>query len=376
MKRVIILGVSGSIGLQTVEVIKQYSKDFKIVAVSVGTNVEVLKSLVGQFGSIEAAYSIEPTKLNVPNFSGRTGIIDLLRCVEADIVVNALVGSIGFRPSIEALSLGRVLCLANKETLVMGGSLVNEILQKTGGKIIPVDSEHSGIYNIIKDNKEKTLKRVFITASGGSLRDYKRKQLKRVTIKDVLSHPTWSMGDKITVDSATMMNKVFEIIEAHYLFDLSVKQITPLLHRQSYIHAMVEFTDKTLVKDESFPDMKRPIACALLDKTLPVQTDEQPPKITIKTLSYMRYPLLKLAKQVINGSRVLGVVLNVSNDLAVEAFLKGRIGFIEIENIITKTFKYYKRNLSANMVQLSLDNIDSIVSQTKDYINTTFKIGG
>jgi len=348
MKRIILLGASGSIGEQTLAVLRTYPEKYELSAISVHTNIEKAKSIMKEFhvGTVvvfdeQAAQMLRAQMKDqkVEVLSGLDGLLEICRR-KGDMVVNALVGSVGVLPTLEALKTDKDVALANKETLVMAGDIVMSVAAEAKGNLIPVDSEHSAIMQCLEDNWEKELHRVIITASGGSLRDFSLEQKREATVEQVLAHPTWSMGAKITVDSATMMNKGFEVIEAHHLFNLPYNKILTVLHKESKVHAMSEYIDGSILAHVGENDMRIPIQYAL---TYPKRELLIPPTnfnwqetftLNFAPMDFTQYPLLHVAYEVgeIGGS--LPAVLNAANEVVVDAFLKRQIKFYEIELII------------------------------------------
>ena len=259
MRKVLLLGASGSIGTQTLDILKQYSDRFTLTGFCLGNRDHVIPEILRDFPSVKAVYlkseekakQYQETYPNVRFFSEKDGFAGLFEISDADMVVNALVGFAGLVPSIMALQQNRILCLANKESLVVGGALINQELALGHGKLYPIDSEHVAIRKLFTRVPLDEVETLYITASGGSFRDKKREELVNVTKEDALAHPTWSMGAKITIDSATMMNKGFEVIEAKWLYDFPLEQTKILMHKQSYVHSLVKKKDGTFVSDIS-----------------------------------------------------------------------------------------------------------------------------
>ena len=349
MRKVILLGASGSIGKQTLDIIEDHRSEIEVVALSVGHNIDFLRSYLKDH-DILCAYAIkvpEDIKEAYPNVTFYEGeeLLSLLD-VEYDLLINALVGFVGFRPTLKAIRAGRDVALANKESLVVGGELIKDAMQKTGSKLYPIDSEHSAIYQCLKGSSNKEIKRLIITASGGAFRDMKRSELSDVKKEDALKHPTWSMGPKITIDSATMMNKAFEIIEAHYLFDIPYEKIDVIEHRESIVHSFVEFNDGSILAQLSEPDMRLPISYALFDAHLPYSASKsldlaRVGELHFQELSYKRFPLLEVAKLAGKIGGDLLAYLDGANDTAVELFLKDRIPFLMIEEVIIECLKHF-----------------------------------
>lgn len=351
MKKVVLLGASGSIGQQCLDILKTYSDEFTLVGVSVGKRIDKLDEIIHHFPSVKHLctqdYHREITgKYADKHYSfGDNGLLRLVGMQEVDIVINALVGFVGFLPSLRAVECGKDLALANKETLVVGGELVLESLKKSVSKIYPIDSEHSAIWQCLQGNQQKEVSRLIITASGGSFRNKSREQLKEVTLQEALSHPTWSMGDKITIDSATMMNKAFEVMEAHYLFRIPYEKIDVLLHEESVIHSLVEFEDSSVLAQLGEPDMRLPIQFALrypshssrfVFKKLSL---EKVGCLHFREMSSQRYPLLDLVRKIAIYGGNIGAALNGANDMAVSLFLADKISFLDIEKAIFYAIK-------------------------------------
>ena len=347
MKKICLLGSTGSIGRQTIEIINDNIKDFSLVGVSCGKNINELRKILLSNKNIKFACVqdeenislLEEEFKDVTFYYGDEGLIKLIDSSSCDMVVNALVGFVGFIPSVHTISKNIDLALANKESLVVGGELINDLLKKSTSKLYPIDSEHVALAKCLKGKKKKEIKRLVITASGGSFRDLSREELTNVTIEDALKHPSWSMGEKITIDSATMMNKGFEIIEAKHLFNLPLKKIDVLLHDESVIHSLVEFVDNSYLADLGPADMKVPISYALYEgKRQKINTKvlklEEMGTLHFRKLDLKRYPCIEYALRSIKTGGTLPCVLNASNEEAVYAFLRNEISFLEIEEII------------------------------------------
>ena len=347
MKKICLLGSTGSIGRQTIEIINENPKDFSLVGVSCGQNINELRNILKTYSSITSCcvknekdyLLIKEEFKNINFFFGDEGLLELISDSKPDMVVNALVGFVGFLPSVQALKMNIDLALANKESLVVGGDIINSLLKGTSAKLYPIDSEHVALAKCLKGKKKKEIKRLVITASGGSFRDLSREELVGVTKEDALKHPSWSMGAKITIDSATMMNKGFEVIEAKHLFNIPVNKIDVLLHDESVIHSLVEFVDNSYLADLGPADMKVPIAYALYEgKRNEVKTKtldlELLGSLHFRKLNLKRYPCLEYALESIKKGGTMPCALNACNEEAVYAFLEGKISFLEIEEII------------------------------------------
>ncbi|MEN6617800.1 MAG: 1-deoxy-D-xylulose-5-phosphate reductoisomerase, partial [Syntrophorhabdus sp.] len=291
-----------------------------------------------------------------------------------DIVVNALPGSIGLEPTLEALTCGRTLALANKESMVMAGRIIRKMVTETGCRLIPVDSEHSALYQLLKGQDGKEVSKVIITASGGPFRKHTRKALRSVELSDAMNHPTWKMGQKITLDSATLMNKGLEIIEARWLFDLEPRKIETLIHPESIVHGIVEFADNSLFAYMAWPDMKIPIAYALNDEKRlsipfsPLRFDSLR-KLTFHPPDTRRFPSIRLAYEALDAGDGALIAFNVSNEAAAQAFIDGRITFTDISRIVEETLAEGPGEPVVN----TIDQIRAIISWTTNVAMTKIK---
>ena len=350
MKRLILMGASGSIGTQSIEVIREHPDELELIGVSVGHNIDYLVKILNEF-KISYAYAIEPNEQLVASFPqtkfffGEEGLCQMADLDDYDILVNALVGFAGFKPTVHAIRNHKDVALANKETLVAGGRIINELLEEYKVHLYPIDSEHVAIWQCMQGHDYDDIHRLIITASGGSFRDLSRDQLGSVTLAQALHHPNWNMGAKITIDSSTMMNKGFEVIEAHYLFHIPYEKIDVVLHKESTIHSMVEYNDGSIIAQLGQTDMRLMIKYALLypkhamDACSSFLDFDKITQLNFKNLDYGRYPLVRLAKQVGSFEGNFGAVLIGANDEAVSLFLKERIRFVDIEAYIFKTLK-------------------------------------
>ena len=346
MKKVCLLGASGSIGKQTIDVLLKNPNDFTLVAFSVGNQTNKISSILKKFPDVKAicikdeknAKTYAKRLPNLKIYHSDSGLDELILDNEIDIVVNALVGFVGLKPTLTALEKNLTVCLANKEALVVGGELVNSILNQGKGKLYPIDSEHSAIYKCLKVDS-KNVDKIYLTASGGAFRDLSRKELKDAKPEDALKHPNWKMGNKITIDCATMVNKTFEIIEAHYLFNFPVNKIGVTLHRESKVHSYIKYKNGLLRLDIGKTDMRIPIKYALYEglddfKTYVCEDLNELKQYHFSNLDTKRYPIINVAKTVINKKGTYGAVFNAANEITVEAYLKNKIKFLEIENLI------------------------------------------
>lgn len=363
MKRLILMGASGSIGTQTIDVIKEHADELQLVGVSVGHNIDYLLQLLNEF-EIKYAYTIQENPAlasHYPNtqfFYGQDGLQQMARLSDYDMLVNALVGFVGFKPTLEAIKNHKDIALANKETLVAGGKIINEALEEYKVNLYPIDSEHVAIWQCMQGHKKSDIRRLILTASGGAFRDLSRDQLLGASLSQALNHPVWNMGAKITIDSATMMNKGFEVIEAHYLFDLPYDKIDVILHKEATVHSMVEYEDGSILAQLGCPDMRLMIKYALLypnhkwDRISNYLDFDKISSLNFMKMDYSRYPLVKLAKQVGSFEGNFGAVLIGANDEAVSLFLKERINFVDIESYIFKTLKaaHFIKEPSANQI--------------------------
>ncbi|MFA7193046.1 MAG: 1-deoxy-D-xylulose-5-phosphate reductoisomerase [Erysipelotrichia bacterium] len=372
MEKICLLGASGSIGRQTLEVIKEERTSFELVSFSVGHNDKVIEPILKDHPEVESIYLIDEKKALVlankyPHlkvFSGVNGLKELCEETKATMVVNGLVGFSGLVPSFITLKRNLKLALANKESLVVGGELIDDLLKKGKGKLYPIDSEHSAILKCLLV-EDKNVDKLILTASGGAFRKLKKSDLEHVSKEDALRHPTWEMGEKITIDSATMVNKCFEIIEAHYLFSYPYSKIKVLLHDESMIHSLVRYKDGTHRAEISEPDMKNPIRFALFENNYPFETFlamsyEDFGPYHFQRFCFKRYPLVKWAKKVIEEKGIFGAVLNASNEIAVEAFLKDQIGFLTIDKIINTCMEE-----TQNIVHPNLEVLIEVDAKTR-----------
>ena len=361
-KKVLVLGSTGSIGTSTLDVIANDPGSFDVVGLACASNIDLLNAQIGRFrpANICLFNGERNNDVNLQGarfYTGMDGLKEMVRG-DADLVVNALPGSIGLEPTIEALECGKTLALANKESLVMGGRMIRRIIARTGAELIPVDSEHSAIYQLLKGLDHTEVKNIIITASGGPFRKATRKALENVGLSDAMNHPTWKMGRKITLDSATLMNKGLEIIEARWLFDLEPARIKTLVHPESIVHGIVEFSDNSFFAYMACPDMKIPIAYALYGEkraVLPFSPLDVNAvlKLTFHPPDLKRFPSIRLAYEALEAGDGALIAFNVSNEVAAQAFIDGRIKFTDIPRIVSET-------LAENPGQPIVDNLDTI----------------
>lgn len=351
MKKLMLLGASGSIGTQTVNVVIHHRNEFSIIGLSVGYNIDKLKEVLVELPEVRYVGVADETLVatlqkeypNITFFGGEDALKELAQIDDYDILVNAVVGFRGLVPTLTAIEHGKDVALANKESLVAGGPLVKDALTRNNVYLYPLDSEHSAIFQCLRGNHIHEVDKLIVTASGGSFRDRTREQLSNVTVMEALCHPNWSMGGRITIDSATMMNKGFEVIEAHYLFDIPFSDINVVIHRESIIHSMVQFQDYTIMAQLGPADMRLPIQYALTYPNRLPMYDAKPldfsnlASLNFQKVDFARYPLLSLAYQVGEKGGNLGAIMNGADEAAVALFLKGQISFLEIEDYVIRS---------------------------------------
>lgn len=352
MRNVLILGASGSIGSQTLDILKAHRNSFCLKGISVGKRVEKIPEILSLFPSIkgicignkEDGKEFERNFPNLHFYYGDEGLLELISKTECDLVVNALVGFVGFLPTLQSLEQNKDVALANKESLVVGGALVNQLLKEhPSAHLYPIDSEHVALAKCLHGNR-KDVKRLVLTASGGSFRDLTREQLRDVTKEQALCHPSWKMGHKITIDCATMMNKGFEVIEAHYLYQIPMEKIAILLHDESKIHSLVEFCDGTFLADIGPSDMRVPISYALWGMKRKKEKIPSLPLDEFHTFHFRpwdenRYPCVGFAYLAMKMGGTAPAALNAANEVAVSAFLQEEIPFLAIEKVIEKVLR-------------------------------------
>jgi len=357
MKKISVLGSTGSIGTQTLDVARMHRDQFQIEGLAAGSNVELLLQQVKEFGprkvSVATKELADRVKHSLPAgtevFYGREGLIEIAAGTDAELVVTAVVGSMGLPSTLAAIEAGKNIGLANKETLVTAGHLVTAAAAAKGVKLLPIDSEHSAIFQCLNGERYEDIERITLTASGGSFRDYTREQLVDVTVEDALKHPNWSMGAKITIDSATMVNKGLEVIEAHWLYGLPYEQISVLLHPESIIHSFVEFRDSSIIAQLGNPDMRVPIQYAL---TYPERWNSPAPKLSLaeagrlnfREMDFERFPCLRLAYECGKMGGTAPTVFNAANEVAVARFLRKEISFLRIEEIIEQVVERHQNH--------------------------------
>lgn len=363
MKAITLLGSTGSIGTQTLDIVAQYPDQFRVVGMVAGRNVELFAQQVLQFHpeiiAIQDESKLDELKAAIAELkpqpiilSGQAGVVEVARYGDASVVVTGIVGCAGLLPTIAAIEAGKDIALANKETLIAGGPVVLPLVEKHGVKLLPADSEHSAIFQCLQGVPDKGLRKIILTASGGAFRDWDVADLPKVTVADALKHPNWSMGRKITVDSATLMNKGLEVIEAHYLFGLDYDDIEIVIHPQSIIHSMIELQDTSVLAQLGWADMRLPI---LYTMSYPerLYTDWERldlvkvGSLTFRAPDHQKYPCMNLAYSAGRVGGCMPAILNAANEQAVAMFLDEQIRFLEIPKVIEQACdKYVDRNKS------------------------------
>ncbi|MBM7705408.1 1-deoxy-D-xylulose-5-phosphate reductoisomerase [Chryseomicrobium aureum] len=376
MKKISLLGATGSIGQQTLDVLRTHPEQFELVAFSVGQQVDAARAIAREFSvpllSVANQADVKALQEDLPSTEvvwGSEGLVAVASESGADLLVNAVLGSVGLQPTLRAIEKGITIAIANKETLVTAGHLVMAAAKKHNVAILPVDSEHSALFQALNGENPKQIKKLVITASGGSFRDKTRAELEGVTVQDALNHPNWSMGSKITIDSATMMNKGLEVIEAHVLFDMPYSSIDVVLHRESIIHSMIEFVDTSVMAQLGTPDMRVPIQYAL---TYP---DRHPlpqaksldlveiGKLHFEKMDLERYKALHLAIEAGKEGGTATTVLNAANEAAVALFLQQKISFLAIDSFIEKALEAH--TVTANP---TLETILTVDAETRRFV--------
>ena len=378
MKLISLLGATGSVGTQTIDIIREHPTEFRLAAFSVGKNIDLTRKLIVDFRpelvSVQDYSDCNTLKAEFPQTKftyGNEGLIEVAVYEKSDILVNAVLGSVGLHPTLQAIECGKVIAIANKETLVTAGHLVMEAASKNNVRLLPVDSEHSAIFQALQGEKDKNIERLILTASGGSFRDRTREELENVTVQEALNHPNWSMGAKITIDSATMMNKGLEVIEAHWLFHMPYEKIDVLLHKESIIHSMVEFHDSSIIAQLGTPDMRVPIQYALTyPDRLPLPSASllnlaSIGKLHFQEMDVERFRCLQFAYMAGKKGGTMPTVLNAANETAVAAFLEGKIRFLQIEDLIEKALSTHQ-----TMDHPSLTMIEEVDKETRQYVHS------
>ena len=362
MKAISLLGSTGSIGTQTLDIVEHHPDQFRLVGIAAGSNVTLLAKQVMQFkpemvaicderklGELkEAIAALDPQPIVL---SGEEGIVEVARYGDAEAVVTGIVGCAGLLPTLAAIEAGKDIALANKETLIAGGPVVLPLAKKHGVKLLPADSEHSAIFQCLQGVPEKGLRRILLTASGGAFRDWPVEKLPKVTMADAIKHPNWSMGRKITVDSATLMNKGLEVIEAHYLFGVDYDHIDIVIHPQSIIHSLIELQDTSMLAQLGWPDMRLPLLYALSWPER-IYTDWEPldlvksGDLTFRDPDHDKYPCMDLAYAAGRAGGTMTAVLNAANEQAVALFLEEKIHYLDVSKVIEKVCDRHQTDLN------------------------------
>lgn len=348
MKRIAVLGSTGSIGTQTLEVVRANASELQVTALAAGTSVEKMEEQIREFHPLIAGMWSETAAadlrarvadLNVKIVAGMEGLLEIAVMPEADVVLTAVVGMIGIRPTIAAIEAGKDIALANKETLVTAGHIIMPLAKKCGVKILPVDSEHSAIFQSMNGEPAGRIEKILLTASGGPFRGKTREEMKGIRVEDALKHPNWAMGRKITIDSSTMVNKGLEVMEAKWLFDVELDQIQVVVHPQSIIHSMVQYVDGAVIAQLGTPDMKLPIQYALFYPDRRPMDGKRVDFFALQSISFEKpdpdnFEGLALAYQAARRGGSLPTVFNAANERAVAMFLDRKIGYLEITDLI------------------------------------------
>ncbi|MBG9690804.1 1-deoxy-D-xylulose 5-phosphate reductoisomerase [Lysinibacillus sphaericus] len=376
MKKISLLGATGSIGWQTYDILKEQREAFQLVAFSSGKNMEKTREMIDNLKPELVSVQLEEDALLLAkeyptiHFTfGAQGLVEVATHPASTVLVNAVLGSVGLESTLAAIRMGKTIAIANKETLVTAGHLVMAEAKKYNATILPVDSEHSAIFQSLNGENPKDIERLIITASGGSFRDKTRDQLKHVTVADALNHPNWSMGAKITIDSATMMNKGLEVIEAHVLFDMPYEKIDVLLHRESIIHSLVEYHDTSVIAQLGTPDMRVPIQYALsYPDRIPLHNGQrlnlaQIGQLHFQEMDFERYPALRLAYEAGRTGGTILTAMNAANEAAVAAFLQGKITFLQIDETIERVMQAHQ-----NIAIPDLQTILQVDSETRKIV--------
>lgn len=360
MKQIYILGAAGSIGLQTIDIVKKNPDEFHIVGLSLGSNDQINDEILSSFSlsicALRTSDRISEYQQKYPATTfvhGDEGLLEVVRYPIKGLVINALSGSAGLIPTVEAIKSRKDIALANKETLVMAGDIIKKMLDNYQVKLFPIDSEHSALWQLIEHEPKDRIQKIIITASGGSFRELSRKELEKVTIDQALNHPNWKMGAKITIDSATMMNKGLEVIEAHHLFNLPYDKIETILHKESTVHGLIHLNDGVIKACMSPSDMRIPIQYAMFYPVhMPYHHEFKLEHMSFEPMSFERYPLLKLAYEVGEQGGLLPTVMNAANEAAVKLFLNKKIKFLDIERIVIKTVQSFQNDLYPTLQEI------------------------
>lgn len=381
MKKIAILGSTGSIGTQTLEIVRN-NKDLEVVGMAAGSNVELMEKQIREFHpkkvamwSKEAALdlSVRIADTNTQVVSGMEGLLEISVMDEMEVLVTAIVGMIGIKPTIAAIEKGKTIALANKETLVTAGHIIMPLAAKHGVSILPVDSEHSAIFQSMHGENRERVSKIILTASGGPFRGKTKEELKNMTMEDALKHPNWSMGKKVTIDSASLVNKGLEVMEACWLFDVPLEQIQVVVHPQSIIHSAVEYVDGGIMAQLGMPDMKLPIQYALFYPDRRPMSGKRVDFFDIAQLTFEKpdtetFSGLKLAYEAARSGGSMPTVFNAANEMAVAAFLQKKIGFLQIPDIIGESMEHHKV-----IENPSVEEILQAEAETYEYIKQVMK---
>ena len=383
MRKIVLLGSTGSIGTQTLDVVRNNSKELEVVGLAANTRVNEVEKQVREFKPKyvcmydEAAAKELQAKisdLGIKVYSGMDGLLEMVSVPEADTVLTAVVGMIGIRPTIRAIESGKDIALANKETLVCAGHIIMPLAAKMGVKILPVDSEHSAIFQSLNGEPKDKIEKILLTASGGPFRGKKRSELENMTAADALKHPNWDMGPKVTIDSSSLVNKGLEVMEARWLFDVSLDNIQVLVHPQSIVHSAVQYVDGAVIAQLGVPDMKLPIQYALFYPDRRPMAEKRLDLFELGSLTFEKpdtdtFRGLKLAFDAAYAGGSVPTVFNAANEMAVRRFLKGDIRYLEIYDMIQEAMEHHKK----------IDNpdVDAILSaekETYDFLGGKYNI--
>ncbi len=377
MKKIAVLGSTGSIGTQTLDIVRNYSEELQIIALAAGSNVELMEKQVREFRpkvvamwSEKAAKDLKERISDLPTkvLWGMDGLLEIAVLEEISVLVTAIVGMIGIRPTIAAIKAGKDIALANKETLVCAGHIIMPLAKECGVSILPVDSEHSAIFQSMNGEPKNRINKILLTASGGPFRGKTRSELAAMKVEDALKHPNWSMGRKITIDSSTLVNKGLEVMEAKWLFDVELDQIQVVVHPQSIIHSMVEYVDGAVIAQLGVPDMKLPIQYALFYPDRRMMNEKKLDFFELANMTFEKPDLetftgLKLAYEASRIGGSMPTVYNAANEKAVALFLERKISYLQISELIQQSMEQHKLILNPDV-----DQILSTETQVYEYI--------
>jgi 1-deoxy-D-xylulose-5-phosphate reductoisomerase len=376
MKKVLILGSTGSIGINTLNVIRNFPETFQITALTINTKIDLLETQIHEFNPGTVVVKDEKLGMSLKKrisgncevLVGEKGLIDAAANLDYDIFVGAMVGFCGLAPTLEAIKRGKIIALANKETLVVAGELITNLCSRYNAKIIPIDSEHSAIFQCLEGEKKDQVEKIILTASGGPFLHKSKASLETVSVKEALNHPNWKMGDKITIDSASMMNKGLEIIEAFWLFGIEKEKIEVVIHPQSIIHSMIQFVDGSIKAQLVLPDMKLPIQYALTYPDRLTNNFQRLNLVQIGNLSFFppdlqKFECLTLAYMALTSGGTAPCIMNAANEIAVNKFLNGKIKFSHIPELISSALEKIE-----NHKALSMEAIFECDKETREFV--------